>query len=61
MFSKKATKIDEIFTANLTLCSKCQRDGEDFFNFYCLLRKHELYNSNFITFNDPYFPISPKK
>ena len=25
MFSKKATKIDEIFTINLTLCSKCQR------------------------------------
>ena len=27
MFSK-ATKIDEIFTVNLTLCSKCQIDGE---------------------------------
>ena len=26
MFSKKATKIDEIFTVNLTLCSKCQPD-----------------------------------
>ena len=24
MFSKKAKKIDEIFTLNLTLCSKCQ-------------------------------------
>ena len=23
MFSKKATKIDEIFTVDLTLCSKC--------------------------------------
>ena len=23
MFSKKATKIDEIFTIDLTLCSKC--------------------------------------
>ena len=33
MFSKKATKIDEFFTANLTLCSKCQIDGEDFVNF----------------------------
>jgi hypothetical protein len=31
MFSKKATKIDEIFTVDLTLCS--QIDGEDFFNF----------------------------
>ena len=39
-FSKKATKIDEIFTVDLTLCSKCQIDGEDFFG---LLRKHELY------------------
>ena len=42
MFSKKATKIDEIFTVDLTLCSKCQIDGEDFFNFFGLLRKHEL-------------------
>ena len=30
MFSKKATIIDEIFTVDLTLCSKCQIDGEDF-------------------------------
>ena len=42
MFSK-ATKIDEIFTNNLTLCSKCQIDGEDFVNFSGLLRKYELY------------------
>ena len=28
---------------DLTLCSKCQIDGEDFINFCCLLRKHELY------------------
>ena len=40
MFSKKATKIDKIFTADLTLCSKCQIDGEDFVNFCGLLRKH---------------------
>ena len=33
MFSKKATKIDEIFTVDLTLCSKCQIDSEDFANF----------------------------
>ena len=33
MFSKKATKIDEIFIVNLTSCSKCQIDGEDFVNF----------------------------
>ena len=43
MFSKKATKIDQIFTGDLTLCSKCQIDGEDFVNFCGLLRKHELY------------------
>ena len=33
MFSNKATKIDEIFTVNLTLCSKRQIDSEDFINF----------------------------
>ena len=43
MFSKKATKIDEIFIVDLTLCSKCQIDGEDFVKFCDLLRKHELY------------------
>ena len=43
MYSKKATKIDEIFTVDLTLCSKCQVDGEDFVIFCGLLRKHELY------------------
>ena len=43
MFSKKAIKIDEIFTINLTLCSKCQIDGENFVNFCGLLRKHKLY------------------
>ena len=47
MFSKKATKIDEILTVNLTLCSKCQIDGEDFVNFCGLLRKHELYETDF--------------
>ena len=44
MFSKKATKIDEIFTLDLTLCSKCQIDAEDFVNFCGLLRKPELYH-----------------
>ena len=43
MFSKKATKIDEIFTVDLPLGSKCQIDSEDFVNFCGLLRKHELY------------------
>ena len=45
MFSKKATKIDEIFTVHLTLCSKCQICGEDFVNFRGLLRKYELYTT----------------
>ena len=43
MFSKKATKIDEIFTVDLTSCSKCQIDGEDFAKFSDLLIKLELY------------------
>ena len=42
MFSKKALKIDEIFTVNLTLCSKCQIDGEDVVKSWGFLRKHEL-------------------
>ena len=48
MFSKKATKIDEIFTVDLILCSKCQIDGEDFVNFCGLLRKHELFKIGII-------------
>ena len=44
MFSEKATKIDEIFTIDLTLCIKCQIDGKDFVNYCGLLRKHELKN-----------------
>ena len=43
MFSKMATNIDKNFTVDLTLCSKCQINGEVFFNFCGLLRKHELY------------------
>ena len=42
MFSEKATKMDEIFTLDLTLCSKCQIEGEDFVDFCGRLRKHEL-------------------
>ena len=42
MFSEKATKIDEIFTVDLMLCSKCQIEGEDFVNIHGLLRKYEL-------------------
>ena len=37
MFSKKATKIDEIFTVDLTVCSKCQIDSEDFVSFVAIL------------------------
>ena len=43
MFSKKATKIDEIFTVDLTLFSKRQINDEDFVNFCGLLRQYELY------------------
>ena len=45
MFSKKAIKIDEIFTVDLTLCSKYQIFSEDFVKSRGLLRKHELKNS----------------
>ena len=48
VFPKKATKIDEIFTVDLTLCSKCQIGGEYFVNFCGLLRKinFNLHGSN---------------
>ena len=42
-FSEKATKIDKIFTVNLTVCSNRQIDSQDFVNVCGLLRKHELY------------------
>ena len=44
MFSKKATKIDEIFAVDLTVTAYCQIDGEDFVNFCGLLSKRELYH-----------------
>ena len=43
MFSKKTTKIDELSTIDLTVCSKCQMDGEDFFDFVAFLE-----NTNFM-------------
>ena len=43
MFSKKAVKFEEIFTVDLTVCSKRQIEGEEFVNFRGLLRKYELY------------------
>ena len=42
IFSEKATKIDEIFTVDLTDTTYCQIDSEDFVNFCGLLRKNEL-------------------
>ena len=42
MFSKKATKINKIFTVDLTVTTYCQIDGEDFVIFCGLLRKREL-------------------
>ena len=41
---KKATKIDEIFTIDLTLCSKCQIDGGDLSFFVAIWE-----NTNFKT------------
>jgi hypothetical protein len=44
MFSKKATKIEKIFTVDLTLTyTEHQINSEDLVNFCGLLRKHELY------------------
>ena len=40
--SEKATKVDEIFTVDLTLTTYFQIDGEDFVNFCGLLRKHKI-------------------
>ena len=45
MFSKKALKIDEIFTVCLMVTTYCQIDSEDFVNFCGLLRQRELYVS----------------
>ena len=41
-FSEKATKIDKLFTVNLTVCSNRQIDVEDFFNFCELLKTWTL-------------------
>ena len=46
MFSKKATKIDQIFTIDLTFTiSKCQIDGEDFSN---LTNQKAVHNFKFL-------------
>ena len=44
MFSMKATKSEEIFIVDLTVCSKCQINGEDFVKFCGLLRKQNFKN-----------------
>ena len=46
MFSKKAIEIDEIFTLDLTLYSKCQIDGEDLANFCGLIREHKVQHND---------------
>ena len=43
LFTKNATKINEIFTIDLTLCSKRQIDGEYLINFSGLLWKYKFY------------------
>ena len=42
VFSKKAMKIDIIFSIDLMLTTKRQIDGEDFINFCDLPGKHEV-------------------
>ena len=48
IFSKQATKIDEIFPVYLTVTTYCQIDGEDIVNFCGLLRKRTLYKLQLI-------------
>ena len=61
MIFKKATKYDEIFTDDLTLCSKCQIDGEDFINSYGLFRKHELYINDVQFFESFFFERNKRR
>ena len=58
MFSKKATKIDKIFTIDLTLCSKCQIDGEDFVDFCGLLNTNFIWNDIYVVLH--HHQITPK-
>ena len=46
-FSEKATKIDKIFTDNLTVCSNCRINGEDFVNFVAFLENMNFFKSWF--------------
>ena len=58
MFSKKATKIDEIFTVDLTVITHCQIDGEDFVNFCGLFRKREFSKSKMPSLKIKYVKIN---
>ena len=55
MFSKKAKKIDEIFTVDLTICSNCQIDGEDFIIFVAFLENMNFINIEFMISNHQVF------
>ena len=52
MFSKKATKIDKIFTNYLTVCS--QINGEDFINFCGLLKNMNFNDVTNLSLNGLY-------
>ena len=51
MASKKATKIDKIFTVDLTLCSKCQIYVEDFAD-WTLVHEMSRYLENVTTIHE---------
>ena len=59
MFSRKATKIDEIFTVNLAICSKFQIDGVVAFLENMLFK--ELLNRihSTTTWTDIFYPLPP--
>ena len=60
-FSEKATKIEKIFAINLTMCSNRQIDGEDFINFFGLLRKHNFTEGQIVSEENCYVFNSSKK
>ena len=43
MSSKKTANIDEILNVDLTGCSKCQINSENFIGFHGLHKRYELY------------------
>ena len=48
MFSEKATKINEVFTVDLTLCSKCQIFCEDLSIFVAFLENMNFTKSHIL-------------